>query len=246
MTVRRQIRVTGTVQGVGFRPFVYRHATRLGLAGWVLNDSSGVLIEVEGDEGAVLEVSRLLVDDPPPLARIGTITATPVPIEGVTTFAIVESDVEGVPTAAVSVDTATCAACLAEIDDPTNRRYRYPFTNCTDCGPRYTIVRSVPYDRPGTTMAGFTMCVACRAEYDDPLDRRFHAQPNVCRECGPRLQWGDLEGDAALDAAVAALREGAIVAVKGIGGFHLAVDAGTKKRSVSSAVAKRATTSRSP
>ncbi len=222
--------MTGTVQGVGFRPFVYRHATRLGLGGWVQNDSAGVLIEVEGDEGAVLEVSRLLVDDPPPLARIGTITATPVPIEGDTTFAIVESESAGVPTAAVSVDTATCTACLAEVDDPSDRRYRYPFTNCTDCGPRYTIVRSVPYDRPGTTMAGFTMCEACQAEYDDPLDRRFHAQPNACPECGPRLHWDDLEGgrvdgDAALDAAITAIEAGEIVAVKGIGGFHLAVDA---------------------
>jgi hydrogenase maturation protein HypF len=230
LTVRRQIRVTGTVQGVGFRPFVYRHATRLGLGGWVQNDSAGVLIEVEGDEGAVLEVSRLLVDDPPPLARIGTITATPVPIEGHTTFTIVESESAGVPTAAISVDTATCTGCLAEVDDPTNRRYRYPFTNCTDCGPRYTIVRSVPYDRPGTTMAGFTMCEACQAEYDDPLDRRFHAQPNACPECGPRLHWDDAEGgrvdgDAALDAAITEIDAGGIVAVKGIGGFHLAVDA---------------------
>ncbi len=229
MTVRRQIRVTGTVQGVGFRPFVYRHATRLGLAGWVQNDSAGVLIEIEGDEGAVLEVSRLLVDDPPPLARIGTITATPVPVEGDTKFAIVESESGGAPTAAVSVDTATCTACLAEIDDPTDRRYRYPFTNCTDCGPRYTIVRSVPYDRPGTTMARFTMCEACQAEYDDPLDRRFHAQPNACPECGPRLLWGHLEGDAALEAAIAALEVGGIVAVKGIGGFHLAVDAANEE-----------------
>ena len=225
MTVRRQIRVTGTVQGVGFRPFVYRHATRLGLGGWVQNDSAGVLIEVEGDEHAVLEVSRLVADDPPPLARIGTITARPIPIEGDTTFAIVESDDEGPPTAAVSVDTATCAACLAEIDNPADRRYRYPFTNCTDCGPRYTIVCSVPYDRPGTTMAGFTMCEECQAEYDNPLDRRFHAQPNACPECGPRLLWGHLEGDAALEAAIAALEVGGIVAVKGIGGFHLAVDA---------------------
>ncbi|MBA2282753.1 MAG: carbamoyltransferase HypF, partial [Acidimicrobiia bacterium] len=225
--VRRRIRVTGTVQGVGFRPFVYRHATRLGLRGWVQNDSAGVLIEVEGDAPAVDEVTRLLTDEPPPLARVGNVSTESVPVAGDAAFAILDSGHDGEPTAPVSVDTATCAACLAEVDDPADRRFRYPFTNCTDCGPRYTIVRSVPYDRPGTTMAGFTMCPACQAEYDDPADRRFHAQPNACPECGPRLRWSlsGAEGDAALDATVAALRSGAVVAVKGIGGFHLAVDA---------------------
>ncbi|MGI8662183.1 MAG: Sua5/YciO/YrdC/YwlC family protein, partial [Acidimicrobiales bacterium] len=229
--VRRRIRVTGTVQGVGFRPFVYRHATRLGLCGWVRNDSAGVLIEIEGDEPAILEVSRLLLEDPPPLARVGRITSASIPLEGDAAFAIVESGTGGAATAPVAVDTATCTACLAEIDDPRNRRYRYPFTNCTDCGPRYTIVRAVPYDRPATTMSEFEMCAACQAEYDDPLDRRFHAQPNACADCGPRLRWtvpggeGDVADDP-LDAAIAALRAGLIVAVKGIGGFHLAVDAG--------------------
>ncbi len=231
---RHRIRVTGTVQGVGFRPFVYRHATRLGLRGWVRNDSRGVLLEVEGDEEALAELARILRDDPPPLARVREVTASVVPPAGDHGFAIVHTDGGGAPTAPVSVDTATCAACLAEIDDPSDRRFRYPFTNCTDCGPRYTIVRAVPYDRPATTMAGFTMCAACQAEYDDPGDRRFHAQPNACPTCGPQLCWTpttaatggpSLEGDAALSAAVGALRAGHVVAVKGIGGFHLAVDA---------------------
>ncbi|MBA2496177.1 MAG: acylphosphatase, partial [Acidimicrobiia bacterium] len=145
------MRVTGTVQGVGFRPFVYRHAARLDLRGWVQNDSAGVLIEVEGDETAVEELRRLLVDDPPPLARVATDTPSVIPVAGDAGFAIVASAGGGAPTAPVSIDTATCGACLAEVDDPTDRRHRYPFTNCTDCGPRYTIVRSVPYDRPATT-----------------------------------------------------------------------------------------------
>ncbi len=232
--VRRQIRVTGTVQGVGFRPFVYRHAVRLGLRGWVQNDNAGVLIEVEGDETAIGELTLLLAGDPPPLARVRSVTPTPVPLVGESGFAIVDSSGSGPPVAPVSIDTATCAACLTEVDDPADRRYRYPFTNCTDCGPRYTIVRSVPYDRPATTMAPFLMCPACQAEYDDPTDRRFHAQPNACPTCGPTLSWVitgdtasavDVRGDAALKAAINALRAGQIVAVKGIGGFHLAVDA---------------------
>ena len=228
--VRHRIRVTGTVQGVGFRPFVYRHATRLGLSGWVLNDGAGVLIEVEGAEPSVREVSRLLVDAPPRLARVGTITNDTIPLEGDAGFTILESSVGGIPTAPVGIDTATCDACLAEVEDPGDRRYRYPFTNCTDCGPRYTIVQSVPYDRPATTMAGFTMCGRCQGEYDDAGNRRFHAQPNACPACGPQLRWtpqdaAGSEGDDALRAAVEALREGRVVAVKGIGGFHLAVDA---------------------
>ncbi|CAN5866817.1 carbamoyltransferase HypF [soil metagenome] len=236
--VRHRIRVTGTVQGVGFRPFVHRHANRLGLRGWVRNDSAGVLVEVEGHEPAIVELTRLLAEDPPPLARVGTVTAAAIAVEGDLDFAILASGTSGPSMAPVGVDTATCAACLAEVDDPADRRHRYPFTNCTDCGPRYTIVCSVPYDRPATTMAGFTMCAACQAEYDDPADRRFHAQPNACPDCGPRLRWtvpggkptraidgGAVEGDGALDAAVAALRAGQIVAVKGIGGYHLAADA---------------------
>lgn len=239
--VRHRIRVTGTVQGVGFRPFVYRHATELGLFGWVRNDSAGVLIEVEGAEQSVAEFCRLVADEPPPLARVRSVCAEPISVTGDDHFAIVESASIGPPTAPISIDSATCAACVREIANPTDRRYRYPFTNCTDCGPRYTIVQSVPYDRPATTMAAFTMCAACQSEYDDPADRRFHAQPNACPECGPQLVWTEtahggsaprghahewaLRGDGALDAAIRALSDGRIVAVKGIGGFHLAVDA---------------------
>ncbi len=229
---RARIRVTGTVQGVGFRPFVYRHAVALGLAGSVRNDADGVLIDVEGDPAGIAELHRLLQDEPPPLARIATVQAEEVKAAaGDRGFRIVETDGAGAPNVPVSVDTATCGACLAEVADPADRRYRYPFTNCTDCGPRYTIVTAVPYDRPATTMATFTMCAACQAEYDDPGDRRFHAQPNACPACGPALAWrhpdGTLAatGPAALDAAVTALRAGRILAVKGVGGFHLAVDA---------------------
>ncbi len=229
--MRARFRVTGTVQGVGFRPFVYRHATALGLAGFVRNDSAGVLIEVEGDPEDVAELARVLEDDPPPLARVAAVVAEPVPTRGGSGFTIGPSDHGGAEAAAVSVDTATCADCLAEVADPADRRFGYPFTNCTNCGPRYTIVLGVPYDRPATTMAGFPMCAACQAEYDDPADRRFHAQPNACPVCGPALAWRSPAGDvlatgaAALAATVDALRAGSVVAVKGLGGYHLAVDA---------------------
>ncbi len=228
---RSRIEVRGTVQGVGFRPFVYRNAVELGLIGWVRNDSAGVVMEVEGAGAAVAELCRRLVEEPPPLAIVTGVDVASVAPAGGTGFEIVTTTAEGRPAAPVAVDTATCAACLAEVDDPADRRFRYPFTNCTDCGPRYTIVLSVPYDRPATTMAGFTMCAACETEYHDPADRRFHAQPNACPACGPRLTWRApdgsplADGDAALDAAVDALGSGAILAVKGIGGYHLAADA---------------------
>ncbi len=238
------MRVRGTVQGVGFRPFVYRLAVELGLAGSVLNDSDGVLIDAIGSPDALAVLAERIVADAPPMARVTALSVEELPANGFgpTDFRIVESVGGGTPDAPVSIDTATCDACLREVDDPADRRYRYPFTNCTNCGPRYTIVRSVPYDRPATTMAGFAMCERCLAEYHDPSDRRFHAQPNACPECGPQLRWTDraggpgtagggwltaepIVGDLALRAAVDAIVDGRIVALKGIGGYHLVVDA---------------------
>ena len=230
--VRTRFRVTGTVQGVGFRPFVFRRATALGLSGFVRNDSAGVVVEVEGDRAAIDALADALRDDSPPLARVESVSAEDVaPQSGTAGFAIEHSEGLGSPAVPVSIDTAPCPACLRELFDPGDRRNRYPFTNCTDCGPRYTIVRSVPYDRPSTTMVGFVMCAACQREYDDPGDRRFHAQPNACPACGPEVSWRDPTGhvladaNAAVAAAVTALRGGAVIAVKGVGGYHLAADA---------------------
>jgi hydrogenase maturation protein HypF len=232
LTERRRVRVTGTVQGVGFRPFVFREAVALGLVGFVLNDSDGVLVEVEGESTKVADLCQLLSSAPPRLARVTSVSWDILaPTGGDDSFRIVESSVSRVPNSAVSVDSATCDECLSEVDDPENRRHGYPFTNCTNCGPRYTIVLSVPYDRPATTMAGFAMCAECRAEYDNPTDRRFHAQPNACAVCGPRITFYDTAAHQIADAGGAlkeltrALRSGGIVALKGIGGYHLAVDA---------------------
>ena len=224
--VRRvAVRVDGVVQGVGFRPYVFRLAEENGVAGFVLNDTRGVAVEVEGPADAVARFLEALPREAPPLARVEQVTTVDVAPLGTSGFEIVVSDPAGSADALVAVDTATCADCLREIFDPADRRFRYPFANCTNCGPRFTIVRDVPYDRPLTTMAGFAMCADCQAEYDDPRDRRFHAQPNACPVCGPRAV---LEGDAvagacdAVAAAASLLRDGAIVAVKGIGGYHLA------------------------
>ena len=223
---RLRVRVTGTVQGVGFRPYVYRLAGELSLGGFVLNDAHGVLIEVEGDVTAVDRFLARLPCEAPPLAVVEQVLAEERVPCGEGSFAIHESVGGSVPDAPVTPDTATCEDCLRELFDPADRRFRYPFINCTNCGPRFTIVRGVPYDRPLTTMASFTMCPACRAEYDDPADRRFHAQPNACAACGPSLRI--LSGDGAyipgdpLPAIAAVLRAGAIVAIKGIGGYHLA------------------------
>jgi hydrogenase maturation protein HypF len=211
---RARVRVTGTVQGVGFRPYVYRLAGELSLGGYVLNDTHGVLIEIEGSAPDVDRFLERLPSEAPPLAVVERMAWEDVSPSGDPDFAIRESVGGKVPDAPVTPDSATCPDCLRELFDPTDRRFRYPFINCTNCGPRFTIVRGVPYDRPLTTMASFTMCPACRAEYEDPTDRRFHAQPNACPACGPSLPL--------LDTAVAALRDGAIVAVKGIGGYHLA------------------------
>ena len=220
---RLRARVEGTVQGVGFRPFVHRLAGELGLAGWVGNDERGVVVEVEGAPDALGRFITGLRAGPP-LARVERVLAEDVAATAAAGFAIVASRSGGSADALVAPDCAPCDACLAELDDPTDRRHRYAFINCTDCGPRFTIVRGVPYDRPLTTMATFAMCAACRAEYDDPADRRFHAQPNACPACGPRARLIGGDGDApdAVGAAAAALLRGSVVAVKGVGGYHLA------------------------
>jgi hydrogenase maturation protein HypF len=199
------------------------------LGGEVCNDSEGVLVEVEGPVEALDELTRRLVDDAPPLARVSRVEVTPLsPTGDATALRIVESRPGAAPAAAVSVDVATCDDCLAEVADPCDRRFEYPFTNCTNCGPRYTIIRGIPYDRPATTMAGFPMCPACTAEYHDPADRRFHAQPNACPVCGPHLRLLAPDGKPraergeALAGAAGALLAGEIVAVKGLGGYHLA------------------------
>ncbi len=216
------------VQGVGFRPFVFRLAQMHALAGWVLNSTEGVVIEVEGE--GITAFLRDLTEKAPPLARIDRVEVSELPPVGYASFAIHESESEDAGAIAlVSPDVAVCDDCLREVADAANRRFRYPFTNCTNCGPRFTIVQDVPYDRPQTTMRAFKMCPACQREYDDPADRRFHAQPNACPACGPQLRLlsanGARERDAALLEAQRLLRAGAIVAVKGLGGFHLACDA---------------------
>ncbi len=227
---RIRVRVDGTVQGVGFRPYVYRLAGELGLSGFVFNDPRGVLLEVEGGASAVEQFLGRLARDAPPLAVLERMRTEERAPTGETQFTIRESASGGVPDAPVTPDTATCHECVEELFDPSDRRFRYPFINCTNCGPRFTIVRGVPYDRPLTTMAAFAMCPRCQAEYDDPADRRFHAQPNACPECGPSVTLIGPEGQPAeigaacdpVQAAACALRDGRIVAVKGIGGFHLA------------------------
>ncbi len=231
--VRTAIRVEGIVQGVGFRPFVYAVATGLGLSGFVGNDVDGVFVEVEGPAAAVGEFLVLLERDPPPLARIERVTTRAVRPTGSASFAIAASDPGGPRRTLVSADTATCTDCLRELADPADRRFGYPFINCTNCGPRFTIVRDVPYDRPLTTMAPFTMCERCAAEYHDPADRRFHAQPTCCPACGPRLTLRDAAGRALpgepLAAAAELLGAGQVLAVKGLGGYHLAVDAASEE-----------------
>ena len=231
MRERLRVTVRGAVQGVGFRPFVYRLARDLGLDGFVMNSPLGVVVEVEG-EAAQLEQCLLRLDrDRPPRAVIQSLESSWLDTVPHAAFEIRDSAEQGPPTALVLPDVATCDDCRHEIFDPANRRYRYPFTNCTNCGPRFSIINSLPYDRARTSMRAFTMCPACQREYDDPADRRFHAQPNACAACGPRLLLWDAAGAElaargdALSAAAAAIREGRIVAVKGLGGFHLMVDA---------------------
>jgi len=229
---RKLISVQGVVQGVGFRPFVYRLAHDHGLTGWVLNHSGGVEIEVEGTPAALNAFVHALTAQAPPLARIVNVEVAGAPPADYDRFEIRHSVAEQGRYQLISPDIATCPDCLRELLDPADRRYRYPFTNCTNCGPRFTIIRDIPYDRPLTTMQPFAMCPACRHEYKDPLDRRFHAQPNACPVCGPHI-WLEhaasnlpvASGDAAMRLAGEMLLAGQILAIKGLGGFHLACDA---------------------
>jgi hydrogenase maturation protein HypF len=225
-----RIEIRGTVQGVGFRPWIWRLARENGIAGRVSNDSRGVTIDAFGGESAVESFLAGIRTSPPPAAEIRALESRPIPPEPGREFVIVSSrETEGLRVS-IPPDMATCDACLAEIFDPADRRYRYPFTNCTHCGPRFTIAEAVPYDRPATTMSEFPMCPACRREYEDPADRRFHAQPNACPVCGPRLSLLTAAGESIRDAdpidgAASILVDGGTVAVKGLGGFHLACDA---------------------
>ncbi|WP_423222940.1 carbamoyltransferase HypF [Candidatus Amarolinea aalborgensis] len=247
---RLRVEIHGAVQGVGFRPFVYRLATELQLCGWVLNDTRGVFIEVEGPGDRLHAFLQRLPAERPPLAVIHALTSSWLPTNGDSGFEIRHSDALGAKTALILPDMSTCPDCLAEVFAPHDRRYTYPFTNCTNCGPRFTIIEALPYDRPHTTMRRFIMCPSCQAEYEDPRSRRFHAQPNACPVCGPQLAlWRCATGSAeinlaakaasapapaivtlatghdALCAAAEALAADQIVAVKGLGGFHLMVDA---------------------
>jgi hydrogenase maturation protein HypF len=225
----RRIHAGGVVQGVGFRPFVYRMATDLGVSGWVLNAERGVEIHVEGTRAQLDEFLARLRADAPPAAQIAELDARAVAPEGFASFEIRRSEHAGTPTVRVCADLPVCDDCLRELFDPADRRYRYPYINCTNCGPRYSIVLGLPYDRPHTTMRDFPMCEHCRCEYEDPRDRRFHAQPVACAQCGPTyvLQGVEtsLRGYAGIARAARMLSDGAILAVKGIGGYHLACDA---------------------
>lgn len=228
---RRQIVIQGTVQGVGFRPFVYRLASELSLAGWVVNSPQGVVVEAEAQSNILDIFSLRLQRELPPNAAIDHFDSHVITPLGEHHFEIRTSNLNGAKTALILPDLATCPDCLRDIQDPTNRRYHYPFTNCTHCGPRFSIIQALPYDRTNTTMRGFQMCAECRAEYENPLDRRFHAQPNACPHCGPQLTLLDKAGQTlhlredALLATAQAIREGKIVAIKGLGGFQLLTDA---------------------
>ena len=231
-----RIHISGVVQGVGFRPFVYQIALRSSLMGWVRNTSAGVDIEVDGSHEALKEFVEALEEETPPLAKIDEIQVEWQPAIGFSSFEIIPS--EHIPGAfqPISPDVSLCEGCRKELHDPADRRFRYPFINCTNCGPRFTIISDIPYDRPNTTMAGFDMCDACLVEYRDPLDRRYHAQPVACPDCGPEI-WLEINGETvakrgeALNSARRMLKDGKILAVKGLGGFHLACDA-TNPRAV--------------
>ncbi len=228
--VAQRWRIGGHVQGVGFRPFVYRLACQYELSGWVRNNGGGVEIHAQGFAAGLRSFGEALLTGAPHAALARLLDVQPAPVEADEEFRILASTTDAEPDIHVPTDLYTCAECLIELRDPAARRYRYPFINCTQCGPRYTLIRAMPYDRPNTTLAPFTLCSACAAEYADPLDRRFHAQPLACAACGPTLSWHDggrviYDTEAALTAALAALREGSIVAVRGVGGYHLLCDA---------------------
>ena len=229
--VRVKLALRGAVQGVGFRPFVHRLATELSLTGWVRNSPQGVFVEAESPRPALEQFLRRIESEKPPRSFIQSMETAWLDAVGFTGFEIRASEAGGQKTSLVLPDIATCPDCLREIFDPQNRRHRYPFTNCTNCGPRFSIIEALPYDRANTSMKNFAMCPQCQAEYDDPRDRRFHAQPNACPVCGPRLEFWDSAGEAifggnkALLAAAQAIRRGKIFAIKGVGGFHLMVDA---------------------
>ena len=238
MKRRVQVRIQGIVQGVGFRPYIYKIANQNRVAGWVRNQADGVEIEASGPDRQVAEFIRAISATPPPLARIVDIQVEELTYQELPPFRILESHQSQPRVALISPDVCTCEDCLRELLDPGDRRYRYPFINCTNCGPRYSIIRDIPYDRDKTTMADFAMCDACREEYQDPSNRRFHAQPNACWECGPQV-WLETatggrvaERDDAIREAIRQLAQGAIVAIKGLGGFHLAAPA-TREDAVS-------------
>ena len=235
-TRRVRVRIRGAVQGVGFRPFVYGLARRYALAGFVANDAGGVVIEVEGSN--LNQFLAALDAEAPPLARVDAVETEPAPLKGEHAFAIARS-LGGAVTTRVAPDAATCEACLDELFDPKSRFHLYPFVNCTHCGPRYTIIRNLPYDRPRTSMAGFAMCGACARDYADPDDRRFHAEATACPECGPRLSHS-------VEEIVTRVRRGDIVAIKSLGGFHLICDARNETAVADCAGASDATPSRLP
>jgi hydrogenase maturation protein HypF len=249
-----RIHITGIVQGVGFRPFVYGAADRLSLKGWVRNTSAGVDIEVDGTREELESFIDTLQKQAPPLSRIDSFSIDWIPPNNFTRFEITHSEGKSGDFIPISPDVSICADCLAEMFDPNDRRYRYPFINCTNCGPRFTIIKDIPYDRPKTTMGSFEMCPVCQAEYDDPLDRRFHAQPVACPECGPHV-WlearnGQLQAiahqDAAILAARASLAAGKILAIKGLGASTWPAMLPTSRQSTGCAQRNYASTNPSP
>ncbi|MFZ2662824.1 MAG: acylphosphatase, partial [Rhodoferax sp.] len=224
----QQIRVTGIVQGVGFRPFVWRLAQQFGLTGWVRNDAQGVEILAQGGQSALSEMLVRLRTDAPPLARVDSVQAQDLVAEPFAAFSIIASQ-SGQAATAIGPDVAVCDECLAELFDPSSRRHRHAFITCTHCGPRFTVTRALPYDRPQTSMAAFPLCPACSSEYTAPADRRFHAETTCCPQCGPRLNLSDAQGQTLtgdpITQTLRLLQSGGIVAIKGLGGFHLACDA---------------------